>query len=580
MTAANHFNTVISLCDGISLARDSLRCAGITCDKYIGVEIEEEARKISDWRCATDGMPPVIRPVNDIRKFRRRQIAAAFNKGESVLIIAGIPCTERSLANKYHTGAGRVGEGTQSGLIRDFARILKACRARAARVEFIVENVPSAPEANQFYDTMLGVVAVEVNAAAFGAQHRNRLFWASWHITPPRREEWSKEVFADIAEENPAGARYYDYILYPSARHTDGKPHRVGVLGVPAVLKQINAGLLADAQGERTYSENGKMTSHSATRGGKGCLVSKPPVTGGTGGRAYADKNKLPPVMPSGRATLVCNLPNGGPHQDTVASPDEKCYAFKKTGVKIAVHPPQPQIYGGDGKAAAVRGAGTKAKARSVVASNGGRRQNLVAIKTRALDGTGEASACVQSPNEKTRAITAGAGNDPGKKMVAAALHPSTQDRIYDAKGKIKTIPAHGGGRTEGMVTEPFSASNRVNNGDKKMATITRNKNGLSQYVNDDADMVMRQEFEMKDGTVITLLEPVPVLIKSARALTVTEIERLFGLPDGATAAPGISRSARIRCLGGGWDVRQMGFCLRALREDGRKASSPTPLLQ
>ena len=164
--------------------------------------------------------------------------------------------------------------------------------------------------------------------------------------------------------------------------------------------------------------------------------------------------------------------------------------------------------------------------------------------------------------------------------MVAAALHPSTQDRIYDAKGKIKTIPAHGGGRTEGMVTEPFSASNRVNNGDKKMATITRNKNGLSQYVNDDADMVMRQEFEMKDGTVITLLEPVPVLIKSARTLTVTEIERLFGLPDGATAAPGVSRSARIRCLGGGWDVRQMGFCLRALREDGRKASSPTPLLQ
>ncbi|MGI9251340.1 MAG: hypothetical protein ACR2PR_09090 [Pseudohongiellaceae bacterium] len=405
------FDCVISLCDGIALARDSLRLAGVSFDRYIGVEIDPQARKIADYRDANDRMPPIIRwqhsgnpdcaknkdfvDCHDIREFRGYDIPQEWLAGGKVLIIAGIPCTERSLANKNFTGKGRVAEGTDSGLIREFARIMSEvwkhlkCSAADVRLEWILENVPSAKAANDYYNTLLRTEPVEINAAWFGAQHRRRLFWSSWQITPPPPSEWSGEVFADIADDNPPGIRR-DYVLWESDRRKVGKPHRVGVLPTPSVLRQII------------------KNKHSA-----------------------------------------CSLPDGGGDQALVADVDSKMYSLKGAAVKVGGGLP---------------------------------------------DGIGDSTSAVISDKHKARCQSATHGTSDG----------------YKIAGRGKKI--------------------------KKRFVV--------------------------DGEETPPLE---VIKKGARFLTMGEIERLFGLPTDNTAAPGVSITARMRAIGGGWDVRQMAYCLRQI---------------
>lgn len=424
------FDLVISLCDGIGLARDSLRAAGIYFHRYVGVELDETARAIADYRAAKDGMPGIERPCHDIRDY-----AGAVGDARSVLLIAGIPCTERSTAYQKKSGVDRVGEDTDSGgLVREFAKILSRVRGTNARVEFIVENVPSAPEADSVFSELLGVLPVAVNAAAFSAQHRERLFWASWQITPPPLAEWSDAVFADIAEDNPQ-SRHYDCILYPSVR--DGKPNkprRVAVLPVEGVLKQIKKSM----------------------RG----------------------------------------LPDGGRDQSTVADAAAKLYAFKDKGVKIF------------------------------------------------------------------------------------SAHSSLQDRVYDDNGKIKTIPANGGGRTEGLIKSYGNllglgdASMAVSSGQSKTRSVVSSGIKRKNLMMSDKEcrIEWRDKITTAGGKTYEFPEKLPVVVNGARALTITEIERLFGLPDGATAAPGVSRTARMRACGGGWHIEQMAHCLRGL--DKKKPSA------
>ena len=560
------FDIVISLCDGIGLARDSLAVAAVRYDRYIAVEIDETARKIADWRGDQIPSAPVAeRPYDDIRAFPS-EAAAILARGKRVLFIAGIPCTERSLANKKYSGAGRVGKETDSGLIRDFCRILTAARTTAKRVDFIVENVPSAAAANDFYSKALSVAPVEINAADFGAQHRNRLFWASWYIAPPK--EWSPLAFASIAEHNPADANYYDFIIYPSAREREGKPHRLGVLATRGVLKQI--------------AKNQTKGGGQIVGGLESC---------GEASAAVINPNKKTRAIPATafkRKAIVASLPDGGGDQSVVADATKKIYAVKGRGVKVS-----GAILGAQGKRVH--------DARKKITTHGRRGGDGSVVVSNFLRGTPPAQPQIYSDDAKCAAIKAGASKGRG----GVLIHASLQDRVYDGDGKIKTIPAHGGGRTEGVVatgdidrlsgvrvqspdkkanavvgpktrkfvaidSEPASA--RIHSKNKKSAAITRNKNGLAQYIadGDAARVEMRQKFKLKSGEVITLPRPVPVLINGARTLTVLEIERLFNLPDGATACPGVSRTARIRALGGGWCVLQMAHCLKQITNKQR----------
>lgn len=100
-------------------------------------------------------------------------------------------------------GKDRTGEGAASGLITEYVRILDDLR-RHRTVKFIVENVPSDKRADAHCNAVLNSYPVKVNAAAFGAQYRRRLFWSNFGIMPP--DTWSDEVFRDIAERDPRGS--------------------------------------------------------------------------------------------------------------------------------------------------------------------------------------------------------------------------------------------------------------------------------------------------------------------------------------------------------------------------------------
>ena len=76
-----------------------------------------------------------------------------------------------------------------------------------------------------------------------------------------------------------------------------------------------------------------------------------------------------------------------------------------------------------------------------------------------------------------------------------------------------------------------------------------------------------RRVFRLWSGAKITLPRAVWCIDKGARLPTATETERLFGLPDGATAAPNASRSARIKLLGNGFIVPVVAHALRRIRE-------------
>ena len=229
---------LISLFDGLGGAMDSALAAGIRPCHYVAVELDRTARGLCDWRAERNGWRKPVRPADNVLAATGKDLLRGAPPGP-VLLVGGVPCQTRSLASKKKTAAARVAAGTESGLITEFVRIRDELMAAGRDVSFVVENVPSHSAADAVYSAMLGASPVMINAAHFSPQHRQRLFWASWDISPPRK--WSAECFADIAEANPVIPRWYDFIYYPAAGRKDNAPFRIGVLPSPSVLRDIFA---------------------------------------------------------------------------------------------------------------------------------------------------------------------------------------------------------------------------------------------------------------------------------------------------------------------------------------------------
>ena len=404
---------------------DSAQAAGLRPSSHTAIEINEVARDFADWRAWKREWIMPRRPCNDVREATAKNILKGMPPGQ-IVVVGGIPCTSRSVANTAAgRGAERTAEGTESGLVREFARVLAELRASGRDVKFVAENFPSAAEADKVFNDFLGVEPVVVNAAAFGAQSRRRLFWANFGIVPREQPtaKWSRATFRDIAEENPIVRTRYTFIHCPSPRPKPFAPARVGILLNDRILKTLRAtgGGVSELQG-------------IINRGCFGHGVSMTEIS-------YDDKHKSPVVRAhtDGRPLML-------------------------VGQTERIHDPHR-------------------KSPSHIAHHTGR-------------------------------------NHFGKMAVAS----SVQDRVYSPSGKMKTIPALAGGRTEGLI-------------------------GVGEAV----------ETDFGGGLVL------PVVENDARCITITECERLFGLPDGETAQPRLSVSARKRLLGGGWHREQMAHCLRCL---------------
>lgn len=149
---------ILSLFDGISIARQAITNCGIEIEKYYASEIDKYAIQI-----AQKNFPDTI------------QVGSVVDlKGEDFkdidLIIGGSPCQDLSIAKKNREGLS----GARSGLFYEYVRILNEVKPKY----FILENVNSMPkEAKQMITEELGVEPIMINAALVSAQNRKRLFW-------------------------------------------------------------------------------------------------------------------------------------------------------------------------------------------------------------------------------------------------------------------------------------------------------------------------------------------------------------------------------------------------------------------
>jgi DNA (cytosine-5)-methyltransferase 3A len=268
---------ILSLFDGISIARQAITNCGIDIEKYYASEIDKYAIQI-----AQKNFPDTI------------QVGSVVDlKGEDFkdidLIIGGSPCQDLSIAKKNREGLS----GARSGLFYEYVRILKEVKPKY----FILENVNSMPkEAKQIItEELFGIEPIMINAALVSAQNRKRLFWIG-KLVGDKYEQVKMELpqdegilLKDILEDN-VDEKYYvklsdrwntkrlkeDCVGYNPYSDTpiNDKARALNTVCGSATTKNattikvghINSG----GQGDRIYSPDGKSVNLSANGGGRG----------------------------------------------------------------------------------------------------------------------------------------------------------------------------------------------------------------------------------------------------------------------------------------------------------------------
>ena len=165
---------VLSLFDGISCGMVALERAGLTVDRYVAYEIDDNAIKVSKNNY------PQIEQCGDV-------ITADFSQYKGFdLIIGGSPCTNWSCA-KNHTAKEKkeryINEGIGWELFKQYARAIEEVQPKY----FLYENNYRISEniVNAITD-ILGVEPIMINSALVSAQNRRRLYWTNIpNVTQP-----------------------------------------------------------------------------------------------------------------------------------------------------------------------------------------------------------------------------------------------------------------------------------------------------------------------------------------------------------------------------------------------------------
>jgi len=274
---------VLSLFDGISVARQALKELKISINKYYASEIDKYCLQISK-----NNFSDIIQ-LGNIKKIHQaggylisteKCISEEYSH-KLDLIIGGSPCQDLSIAKKNRKGL----EGERSSLFYEYVRMLKCCNPKY----FILENVASMARSQRDIITKMlyGIEPIEINAALVSAQQRKRFFWVGKlvgntyekvEITQPK----DKYIFLkDILE---SGKVDRDKSLYIDANYFKGgslknyldkkrrqvvfkqSESRLMVTESPIRIGQFNKG----GQADRVYSIKGKSISLSANGGGRG----------------------------------------------------------------------------------------------------------------------------------------------------------------------------------------------------------------------------------------------------------------------------------------------------------------------
>lgn len=173
---------VLSLFGGIECGRVALNNLGITPDRYLSSEINNNSIKI-----ASKNFPDIkhIGSVTDVK-------AADLPKID--LILAGFPCTDLSRAGRQNGFHGidsledymYLKENNhkfqgQSYLFWEFVRLLGELQPKY----FLLENVVMPDKYKRLISKTLQLRPYEINSSNFSAQSRERLYWTNIDIEVP-----------------------------------------------------------------------------------------------------------------------------------------------------------------------------------------------------------------------------------------------------------------------------------------------------------------------------------------------------------------------------------------------------------
>ena len=153
---------VLSLFDGISCGMVALERAGISVERYVAYEIDENAIKVSKHNY------PQIEQMGDVFK-------AKYKNGEFDLLIGGSPCTYWSIA-KAGSNRETISSGFGWELFMQYVRALKEAQPKY----FLYENNESMSDAiKEEITRQLGVEPIMIDSADFSAQIRKRYYWTN-----------------------------------------------------------------------------------------------------------------------------------------------------------------------------------------------------------------------------------------------------------------------------------------------------------------------------------------------------------------------------------------------------------------
>lgn len=156
---------VLSLFDGIAVARQALEDARIPVAKYYSSEIDIDAIKIAQYNWFS-------RRFISLGDITRIDSSVYKDIGKIDLLIGGSPCQDLSKVGKQ---AG-LGPGTRSSLVHEYARILNELKP----TWFILENVEGMKQDwKDIISGLVGVQPIRINSCFFTPQLRKRLYWTN-----------------------------------------------------------------------------------------------------------------------------------------------------------------------------------------------------------------------------------------------------------------------------------------------------------------------------------------------------------------------------------------------------------------
>jgi len=183
---------ILSLFDGISMAKMAFDHAGIPVDRYLASEIRPSSIRMSEE------LYPEIEHIGDVTHVSK--FTMDFNFFHPDIIIGGSPCQDFSLAR------ARAGlAGSKSRLFYQYLRILEEVKPKF----FILENVVMKKKWETALSEHLKLSPVLLNSGLVSAQNRPRLYWVGKlvngkyekvHIEQPFDK---KIAISDICEDLP-----------------------------------------------------------------------------------------------------------------------------------------------------------------------------------------------------------------------------------------------------------------------------------------------------------------------------------------------------------------------------------------